>query len=461
MGYPDASRSSLLIDEANAGGPASALQFAALRGLEVRSAPPSQPSTAGAGAFFAFRFAAFDDLPSRERMQLRAAIEAGATLYLRGALAGDRHHLAPVVEASFGAVTIARALAYRFTDHPLVPAVLRGEQAPLDTSMIGASDLSGDAEPFLIARDSAGAEFPVAFACRLGNGAIICDLQPDVNLDTPLIWRLADPAQRCANASALIAADRASGRDFSAKVPFNLTIDDVPLAYDYFNESRLEDFLAHLARRCGGFHLDCAWIPSSRWMSRKYVDILEGHGVGFLWHGIHEHVDHQKIADPDAEMTAGKDAMAANVERYGVRLQPLIIFPYERAHSSAERLLIKEGFLAGAEQPRHDDVPAGAPSYLNYCAGWCAHESGLRFLHRYEADFLTRDRMLAIAALGLPLLAFGHPKDVGLRRLSRFIERGGSYSHFDAVLDFAAAKNLPGRSLEAIARATFESPSAA
>jgi hypothetical protein len=64
--------------------------------------------------------------------------------------------------------------------------------------------------------------------------------------------------------------------------------------------------------------------------------------------------------------------------------------------------------------------------------------------------------MLAIAAMGMPILAFAHPKDVRLRRLSRFVERGGTYAHFDEVLDFAAAKNLPGRSLEEIARALLD-----
>ncbi|HXN85970.1 MAG TPA: hypothetical protein VN867_07855, partial [Candidatus Binataceae bacterium] len=156
-------------------------------------------------------------------------------------------------------------------------------------------------------------------------------------------------------------------------------------------------------------------------------------------------------------MEIGKRAMIGNVERYGVKLQPMIIFPYERAHSSAERLLLNEGFIAGAEQPRNDEGAPETPGYLKYCDAWCAHESGLRFLHRYEAPFLTRDRMLALAALGLPILAFAHPKDVRLRRMSRFVERGGAFSHFDEVLDFAAAKNLPGRSLEEIAREVLES----
>ena len=68
-------------------------------------------------------------------------------------------------------------------------------------------------------------------------------------------------------------------------------------------------------------------------------------------------------------------------------------------------------------------------------------------------------RRIAIAALGMPILAFGHPKDVGLRRLSRFAVRGGTFSHFDDVLDFAAVKGLRGRSLEETARELFDESS--
>lgn len=286
----------------------------------------------------------------------------------------------------------------------------------------------------------------------MGQGAIICDVQPDDDsADTPLIWRLADPVQRCANVSALIAIERASGRDVSTPVPFNLTIDDIPLEYDYLNESMLEDFMTHIERHCASVHLDCAWIPTSHRMSRRYVNILKHHGAGFVWHGMHRHVDHQKLDDPAEEFDAGKRAMANNRERYGVRFQPTVIFPFERAHRNAEQLLLNEGFLAGAEQPRHDEG-SGMPEFLRYSDESCVHESGLRFLHRYESQFLTADRMLALASMGLPILAFAHPRDVRLRRLSGIVERGGTFSHFDHVLDFASSKGLPGRSLEEIAR---------
>ena len=67
--------------------------------------------------------------------------------------------------------------------------------------------------------------------------------------------------------------------------------------------------------------------------------------------------------------------------------------------------------------------------------------------------------MIAIATLGMPILAFGHPKDVKLGRFSRFMDRGGTFAHFDELLDFAAVKCLRGRSLEETARDLFEESS--
>ncbi len=436
-------------------------QFAELRGLGLRVGPIADGSLSGdCDALVATSFADFKRMTPREREVLRAEVTGGATLYIRGGFDdGVRYQLAPIVDVSFTVGRAHQLQAYSFTHHAMIPAILRGEESPFGGMLNCAGDFSGPVEPILVARHDS-LESPVVFAYRAGRGAVICDVQPDdESSDTPLIWRMADPVQRCINVSALIAVDWAAGRDLERQVAFNLTIDDIPLGYDYFNESMLKDFFAYVESRGADLHLDCAWIPTSRWISRRYVEILKSHGAGFVWHGMHRHIDHQKIDAPVAELDAGKRAMAMNARRYGIKLQPVIIFPYERAHPSTEELLLKEGFLAGAEQPRHDERNPGSPEYLSYCSAACVHESGLRFLHRYESDFLTRDRMLAIAALGMPILGFAHPKDVRLRRGSRIVERGGTFAHFDEVLEFASAKGLPGRSLEEIARELFDKKS--
>jgi hypothetical protein len=448
----------LLIAEPGGQVPNSAAQFAQLRGLEVLQIPaPEAPlcSADGSAPLIATSFAALHQMATGERESVHDSVNRGATLYVRGAAHdGIRYQLAPLIESSF-TVGLTKVASYRFTDHGMIPSVLRGEETPLGGALNCVSDLTGPIEPILLARDEQGAEAPVVFAYRLGKGAIICDVQlDDQSSDSPLIWRLADPSARCANIGALIAVERAARRDVSAPVPFNLTIDDIPLGYDYLNESMLEDFLTHIENRCARVHLDCAWIPTSLRISTRYMEILKNHRAGFVWHGMYRHVDHQKIDDLAADLEAGKHAMAINQHRYNVQLQPMIIFPFERASRDAEKLLLEEGFLGAAEQPRHDEG-AGMPEYLRYSDVSCVHESGLRFLHRYESQFLTRDRMLALAALDMPILAFAHPRDVRLRRLSGILERGGRFSHFDHVLDFATTKGLVGQSLEEIARDRF------
>ena len=451
-----------LIGDASRHTPTLLTQFARLRGFEAQYCRGSESfpqPRAMSPALLAMSFADLDRMSTRERESCRASVSAGATLYIRGATAeGARYQLASLVDASIGIGRTPNPAACRFTHHPMIPSVLRGEESPLHEALVCVVENAGIApEPMLVARDRKGLEFPIAFGWRAGRGAIICDLQPeDFDSETPLIWRLADPIARVAAASALIAVEQAAGREVDRPISFNLTIDDVPLPYDYFNEPMLEGFFAHVGSRHADFHLDCAWIPASHWISRRYIEILKHHDTGFVWHGMHRHVDHQKIDNPTAEMQAGKRAAAANAERYDIQLQPVLIFPFERADRRTEDLLLNEGFIAAAEQPRIDEGEPGMPAYLRFANVACTHQSGMRFLHRYEADFLTRDRMLALASLGMPILAFGHPKDVRLRRLSRFMERGGVFSHFDEVLDFASAKNLPGRSLEEIASECFE-----
>ena len=451
-----------LIGNSSAEALISARQFARFRGIEILSSRRADglPSKTEATSLIAATFATLSELSLSERERLRSLISGGATLYLRGEVEPScRFNLSPIVESSFSIGGAIKVASYRFTKHELTPAVLRDEHAKAELSINAAVDIRGPAEPLLIARHEDGTESPVVFAYRCGRGTIVCDVQAQPSeVDSPLIWRLADPIQRCENISALIAVDHACGRDASAPISFNLTIDDIPLGYDFFNEAILEDFMEHIEKRCAGVHLDCAWIPSSQRLSRRYVEILKSHGAGFVWHGMARHLDHQKIKDPVAELREGNRAMEAIRHRYNVYLQPIVIFPFERASDRCEELLLQQGFIAGAEQPRHDEGLDAGAEYCRFGSASCVHDSGLPFLHRYEAKFLTHERMLAIAMLGMPILVFGHPKDVRLRRLSGLIDRGGSFAHFDHVLDFASSKGLPARSLEQIARESLNQP---
>lgn len=441
--------------------PTLAAQFARLRGFTANHCPTAEgllpPVSPAAGHFIATSFATLARMSNRDRETLRSLVSGGAVLYLRGdGEEGARYSLAPIVEGSFVVSPLGCADSCRFTRHPMVSRVLHDEEGVFGLPIHAASELSGAAEPLMLACGRDGSRLPVIFAYRTGKGAVMCDLQPDEpGADSPIVWRLADPVQRCANIGALIAADHAGGRDASAAVAVNFIIDDVPLPYDFFNEPILEGFLEHLNARLPGAHLDCAWIPQSQLTSRRYVEILKRHGVGFLWHGLWRHIDHRGLEDPAADFAEGKRAVERICSRYGVSLQPVLVFPMERADTLCERVVLENHFLAGTEQPHEDDPDSESPMYLRYSTAFNVHESGMRFLHRYESKFLTRDRMLAMAALGAPILAFGHPKDVGLKRLSRFMDRGGSFSHFDHILDFAAAKGLAPRSIGEIARDTL------
>ena len=139
--------------------------------------------------------------------------------------------------------------------------------------------------------------------------------------------------------------------------------------------------------------------------------------------------------------------------RFGIRFQPIMIFPFERSTPKQFPLLVQAGFLAVVEQPRHPSCSdPNLPRYLeDSLPSRIDATSDLTVLYRYPAASLTRERMLAMAALGLPIIAVAHPDEVGLKRLSRFWDRGGDLSHFDELLKFASFKGLPARSLEDIA----------
>jgi hypothetical protein len=65
---------------------------------------------------------------------------------------------------------------------------------------------------------------------------------------------------------------------------------------------------------------------------------------------------------------------------------------------------------------------------------------------------LGRDRMLARAALGMPVIVPGHPRDAGPAAVGEMRPHNRAAADFDEVLDFFAAKKLRPQSLEEIAR---------
>jgi hypothetical protein len=154
------------------------------------------------------------------------------------------------------------------------------------------------------------------------------------------------------------------------------------------------------------------------------------------------------------ELAEGQRMVGRIERRFGVRSQPIMIFPFERSEPKLFALLVQAGFLASVEKKSlqtscSDPHPDGCPG--DSLASRTDPSCGFNVLYRYSAVSLTRDRMLAMAALGLPIIAFAHPEDLRLRRFSGFWDRGGDVSHFDEVLKFASSKRLPSRSLEEIA----------
>ena len=76
-------------------------------------------------------------------------------------------------------------------------------------------------------------------------------------------------------------------------------------------------------------------------------------------------------------------------------------------------------------------------------------DSPFSVVFRDSVGTLNRDQMLALATLGMPIVALAHPYDVGLRRFPRADH--GSVSYFDPILEFAEEKSLRPMSLEEIA----------
>jgi hypothetical protein len=457
-------RNCLLVAGRDGRAPTAAAQFSQLRTFQVEQYPMTNGVFSRcAPALVAMHFRTLEGLDESQKSALRAAVEQGTTAYLRGSPPpGRRYSLEPFAQGWFVIGSEHRARSHFFARHPTIPGVLQGEQSECELSLPGVDEFSGAIEGLLLARHIDGRERPVIFALECGAGRVIYDLQQEDGSvdhhDVPIVRRLADRRLRCGEVGALIAVERACCRDLQRRSPINLTIDDRPANYDYLSAGRLRVLLEHMAGRLPDFHIDFAWTPSEIHPSRRYVEVLKEFGAGFVWHGLHRHVDHSLVADPAVDFAAGRYLVDSISRRFAVDFQPVMIFPFEGVGRASEEVLKRAGFVAKSEMPGADvESEKGIPQFLRYSSPPSRISTQtLTVLYRYEATRLDRDSMLAHAALGLPIIAMGHPRDVGLKRFARFRSETVVSSYFDHVLDFGAEKGLRPMSLEQIARDAIE-----
>lgn len=449
-----------LIDSAGPDAGCAAARFARLRGAQIVHCRDldALPAQLPQGSMVAISASRLPELSGRHRRQLARLVGESATLYVRGVAPHSvTLDLRPFAPVELAIAPERRAVGYRFVASRMLPAALVGEE------MVGGlfeapgveRHLTLPIEELLTVRHVDGVERTAIFALRHGSGCVIYDLDPEdeAAADTPLVARLARREVRHRYAGALTAVNRAAGIDPAQLPPLNLVIDDRPVNFDHFNAAPMSALLRHIEHLCPGAHTDFAWTPCHTNPCRGYIETMKEFPTGFVWHGLCRHVDHRTIEHPAAELAEGRRMVGRIERRFGIHLQPIMIFPFERSAPKQFPLLTEAGFLAIVEEPRHPscsdpDLPGfigdSLPSRTDAA-------SGLTILYRYPAASLTRDRMLAMAALGLPIIALGHPDEVGLKRFSRFWDRGGDVSHFDEVLKFASSKGLPSRSLEDIA----------
>ena len=424
-----------------------------MRGLEVGFLPIDEvASTSIVGAknqVIALNFEALEAVGANGRQRLKTWAEKGATIYVRGSLhQGSFYSLEPFSDQRFE-FSVSPVGAYQFSAHWVLPAAIARERVAAMLSMPQAAGLDRQIQPILSSRDEDGHELPAIFAIELGSGIMIFDLNPDVaTCETTLLEDLADPSVRPGSIGALAAVDWTAGRDPLEDAPINLVIDDRPINYDYFSVGRLKAFMDHLETCYPGIHVDFAWTPKHAHPLRRYVDLLRRYNAGFVWHGFLQHVDHRTITDYDHELQVGRNLVNEISTEYNVRFQPVMIFPYEKDTPRADELLQRSNFIAKVQS--YDSARA---------TPWCSRlrslqdersaNDSLAVIFRHPIDQLSRDRMLALAVLGMPISALAHPRDLALRRVERHNPMAMTY--FDSVLTFAREKSLRSMSLEEIA----------
>jgi hypothetical protein len=445
----------ILINWGSPPAPTTIEQFAELRAFSIErldaGADSFRPESLKDAAIVALTLDALQHLPASLRDWLRVIVTRGALLYLSGGHPGRSYSLAPFAEWNCK-TTRLDSQSYRIADDALVPHVLRGEEAKTDLWLAVAAAPGASARGLVFARGGGGEECPLIFAIRCGEGVVIIDITPDGSptmLDKPIVWRLQDPVARVGNLGALFAVEMASGRDLEEPGCYNLILDDRPANYDYFSLSRLREFIAHMRSIAPMAHLDCAWTPDQTRPLSGYVEVLKRADAGFVWHGFLHHVDHSNLRNPAKELREGYELMRSITRRYRVRVQPVMIFPYERREDALLHLLASHGFEAIAEytdiysERRVSKDDPAVPPYLCYSTPLRPVAADLPVMRRYPVRVLTRDRMLALAALGLPVIAVAHPVHLGLNRIPlarQPAESGPGY--MDCVLRFAVEKSL-------------------
>ena len=432
--------------------PTAAGRVARLRGLEVEVCPADEaaiPSpSAACNQLVAINFAQLARLEPDAKARLREAAESGATIYVRGALEpGRRFSLMPFSNQQFEFANQPVG-GYQFSTHPILPDAIAGEGVIANLNMPMAVGLDHSVDPIVSSLHRSGFATPSIFSIEVGAGIAIFDLHPDQGYDEhELLTELSAPATRAASIGALAAVDWAAGRIPAIPASINLVIDDRPINLDYFNADRLQAFLQHLDDRCPGIHTDFAWTPTYTRPHRRYLDVLASHNTGFVWHGFLRHVDHREITDYESQFEAGRARVEEITRQYGVRIQRVMIFPYEKDTPRATELLRRTGFVAKVQSM---DGPPPANYYrLRSVADEPSFYNEFSVIYRDSIEVLTRDRMLALATLGMPVVAIAHPRDLSLRRFRRGDPADVSY--FDSVLAFAAEKSLRPMSLELIA----------
>jgi hypothetical protein len=125
-----------------------------------------------------------------------------------------------------------------------------------------------------------------------------------------------------------------------------------------------------------------------------------------------------------------------------------MIFPFEKDNAQADYLLHRSDFIAKAVC--YDTARATPGCFrLRSLQSTKSFDQSLAVIYRSAVEDLTRDRMLALAVLGMPICALAHPRDLGLRRFERY--NLAAISYFDSILEFAKEKSLRSMSLEDIA----------